>query len=155
MYSDYELHAEIGAFSATWKRKDGEYGWGQLGDVAKQFPDSSDVYDRANTRGLVLGSIAGVGGGLIGYTLGWNLTAEESRRWSSSTQIAMYSVGGGLIVVSIVAGLAWHNPANDFADVYNRALRRSLGQPEPPSGSPAASLWVPRPLPSGGYGWRF
>lgn len=155
-YSEYRLTADIGAFSAEWKRSDGSYGWGQLDQLAQQFPESQDVYSRANTRGVVLGSMGAVGGGLVGYTLGYNLTASSDRRWSSGTQAAFYGVGGGLILVSAIIGIAWHNPAVDFADTYNNALRARLGLSA--RGKKTAltlAPWVPRPLGAGEVGWAF
>src|SRR3982751_4216881 len=70
-YEQYKLKGDIGFWDASWKRGDGEYHWGQLDEVAKQFPESSDVYSRSNTRALVIGGIGAAGGFVVGYTLGW------------------------------------------------------------------------------------
>src|SRR5262249_22104582 len=99
VYGPYPLTGDNGLLAATWKRGDGSYTWGQLEQVAEQFPESADVYGRANTRGIVLSSVSAAGGALIGYTLGYNLTAPEDKRWSSGTQAAAYGTGGGLIVL--------------------------------------------------------
>lgn len=155
-YEQYRLKGDIGFWDASWKRGDGDYHWGQLEKLAEQFPESSDVYSRANTRALVIGGIGGTGAFVVGYTLGWNLAAEDSNKWSTGAQVAAYSTGGGLIVISIIMTLAWHNPGEDFADTYNRALRTKLGlPPSPPGASSRAPLWVPRPMGANQIGWTF
>ncbi|HKQ68829.1 MAG TPA: hypothetical protein VJT73_05790, partial [Polyangiaceae bacterium] len=73
--------------------------------------------------------LAGLGGGIIGGTFGWNLAEKEENRMSGGTQIALYGIGGALAVSSLFAALTWHNPADDFADAYNRSLRIELGMP--------------------------
>lgn len=155
LYEQYRLTGEVGAFSARWKRADGEYNFGQLDDVAAQFAESDDVYRRAVTRGAVIGIIANTGAATVGFTLGWNLAANDDTKWSSGTQIAAYGVGAGLILTSLAVAFAWHNPAEDFADVYNASLRRHLGLPDPAQSRAApTSLWVPRPV-GNGFEWRF
>jgi hypothetical protein len=154
-YEDYRVTADIGAFSATWKRRDGEYAWPQLEHVAQQFPGSADVYSRAGTRDLVLGTGGGIGGGIVGFTLGWNLVAKDDRKMTTGTQIALYSVGGGLILVSLITGLAWHDPKDDFAAVYNRELRAALGLPPEPGRPEKTSRWIPRHVGAGEYAWTF
>jgi hypothetical protein len=136
-YAKYALQYESGFWSKSWRRADGEYGWGALEDLAKGYPETNDLYGRANTRGIVIGSVAGAGGALVGYTLGYNLTAQESQRWSSGTQAAMYGAGGGLILVAFIIEAAWRNPAEDFATAYNANLRKSLGLPA--TGVPGAT----------------
>jgi hypothetical protein len=69
--------------------------------------------------------------------------------------VLLYSVGGALIVVSIITSLAWHDPLRDFADVYNRALRRQLGLPDSSPEAATGSPWFPRSLGAEGYGWAF
>ena len=155
-YERYRLNEDIGFWDATWKRADGEYHWGQLEKVAEQFPESSDVYTRSNTRALVIGGIGAAGGAVVGYTLGWNLAANESEKWSTGAQVAAYSTGGGLILISVIMTFAWHNPEEDFAEAYNRALRSKLGLPPLPAGpSSRAPLWVPRPVGASEIGWVF
>jgi hypothetical protein len=100
-----------------------------------------------------VGLIGGTGGGLVGGTLGYNLTASSDKRMSSGTQVALYSTGGGLILISIIVSAAWHNPAKDFADVYNAALRAQLGLP--PAEPQTTSQWIPRAVGQGRLGWTF
>src|SRR5690606_24704365 len=83
LYKKYRLVEKRGTLSLSWKRADGEYSWGQLSQVAEQFPEAEDVYDRATTRATVIGAVAGAGGGLVGYTIGYNLAADSYRRMSS------------------------------------------------------------------------
>ena len=160
LYEQYRLTEDRGFWSHTWSRADGKYEWGQLSDLAAQFPESESIYNRVLTRGLILGSIGGAGGGIVGYTLGYNLTASEGNRMSSNAQIALYATGGGLVLVSALVGLLWPNPADQFAETYNGALRkglrldktrgtiRRLTSERPP--------WVPVLLTSTGEaGWRF
>lgn len=98
---------------------------------------------------------AGAGAGIVSGTLVSNLTEPADRREQSGTQVLLYSVGGGLIVASLLASLAWHNPLHDFADVYNRALRRRLGIPDSSPVTASRSPWFPRSLGAKGYGWAF
>jgi hypothetical protein len=155
LYEQYRLTGDVGFFSAKWKRADGEYAFAQLEDVAEQFPESADLYGRATTRMTILGAIGTTGAATLGFTLGWNVAANDETRWSPGTQAALYGVGGGLIVASFVMALAWRDPAVEFADVYNASLRRHLGLP-PPNGAPAgSSSWKPRRLVGGGFGWTF
>jgi uncharacterized membrane protein YeaQ/YmgE (transglycosylase-associated protein family) len=137
----------------TWKRGDGEYEWTELADVAAQFPEAEEVYDRANTRGLVIGAIGGIGGGLIGGTLANSLTANDETRMSGETQAILYGTGGGFIVIMIITAIAWDNPAKEFARVYNEELRRSLGLSVPEQ--ERAGTWEPHPVGSGQLGWAF
>lgn len=156
LYEQYRLTGDVGFFSAKWKRADGEYAFSQLEDVAEQFAESSSVYGRATTRMTVLAAISATGGATAGFTLGWNLTASDEMRWSTGTQAVLYGIGGGLVVASFVTALAWHDPATEFAEVYNAALQRHLGLPEPAGARPGAtSIWRPRPLENGGFGWKF
>jgi hypothetical protein len=155
LYEQYKLVADIGVFSWTWKRRDGEYSWDALSDVARQYPDSADVYQQTNTRSVSLSIPAGAGAGIVSGTLVYNLTAPADRQEQSSTQVVLYSVGGGLIVASIIASLAWHNPVHDFADVYNRALRRQLGIPDSSPAAATGSPWLPHSFGAEGYGWSF
>ena len=156
LYDQYRLTADIGVFSAKWKRADGEYNWVQLDQVAAQFPESADVYGRATTRGTVLSVMGGAGGAIIGATLGWNLAASNENEWPTSTQVALYTTGGVLIVTALVVGLVWHNPAEDFAEIYNGSLRRHVGMQD--SLSPrklSRPVWFPQQLGTDGFGWRF
>jgi hypothetical protein len=156
LYEQYRLIGDVGFFSAKWKRADGEYSFAQLEDVAEQFAESDDVYGRAATRATILETIGTTGAATVGFTLGFNLAANDETRWSPGAQAALYGVGGGLLAASFVLALVWADPAGEFAEVYNAALRRRLGLPEPPNARPeATSIWKPRPLENGGIGWRF
>jgi hypothetical protein len=158
-YESYRLRGDLGFFAATWKRSDGEYEWGQLAEVARQFPDSQDVYESANTRSFVLAGAGAVGGGIVGYTFGYNLAVPADQRMSSEAQVALYATGGGIILATLIVEFIWKNPAEDFADVYNRALRHQLGLSAPaafrePGGSRRTGFLV-APLRDGSFGFRF
>ena len=61
-----------------------------------------------------------------------------------------------IILTSVIAGFAWHNPVEEFADVYNQSLRRHLGLPEPAMRSQARlNWWIPEPVGESGFGWKF
>jgi len=155
-YEHYRFTTDRGFFTTYWRRADGEYSWRSLENVAGQFPDTDALYRRAQTRNTVIGTIAAVGGGVEGFTLGYNLAASNANRMSRNEQIAFYSVGGGLVLVSLVVSLAWHDPADDFSDVYDASLRRALGLDLPPASRARYRMfaWVPEPL-GDGYGYRF
>lgn len=156
VFSQYQLTGNVDFLGGKWKRGDGEFQWAQLEEVARQFPESSDVYDRANTRATVLSTASAAGGLVVGMTFGWNIAASDDERWSSGTQQAAYGLGAGLIVATLFAATVWHNPAEDFADVYNRALRRQLGlPPSSPAPTKDTPAWVPRMNGANGVGWTF
>jgi len=157
IFNQYQLTGDVGPLGGgKWKRSDGEYQWRQLEEVARQFPESADVYDRANTRNLVLNTAAAAGGSIIGYTFGWNAFASDGERWSTGTQEAAYGAGVGIILATLFAATTWHNPAEELADVYNRALRKQLGLPDsPPTRNKDTPAWVPRTYTAHGIGWTF
>jgi hypothetical protein len=155
LYERYKLEKNIGAFSATWKRADGEYSFPQLKEVARQFPESESVYTRTESRGLIIVTTGAIGGGIAGATFGWNAASPEEDRMSSGVQTALYATGGGLMVLAVALALAWPNPVDDLAEEYNGALQRRLGL-APGGGRPQQSsgVWAPRPV-DGGIGWSF
>jgi hypothetical protein len=121
-YDDYKLTEQSG----KWSRKDGEYKWQELEQVAHQYPASGEIYDRATSRASVIGGLASVGGGIVGGTFGWNLGASAENRMSSGTQLALYGLGGAIILAGIIAVVTWHDPAKELADTYNRELKIDL-----------------------------
>jgi hypothetical protein len=129
IYADYKLTYDRGIFSETWKRKDGEYNLAELSDVLDAYPETMELKDKVHARRLVLGTFGGIGGGLIGFTLGWNLTASSENRMSSETQVALYSTGAGFLVIGLILQLTWRDPAWDLASTYNDALGNALGLP--------------------------
>jgi hypothetical protein len=127
IYDRYRLTQGGNFFTGkTWVRKDGEYGFIGIEPLTAISPQTSELYSNSTTRGIVLGIPSGVGGGLIGAAL----VDEFVHRMSRGTRNGFYSVGGGLIVVTILIALAWRDPINDFASAYNRALLETLGLPE-------------------------
>ncbi|WP_437752270.1 hypothetical protein [Sorangium sp. So ce1389] len=155
IYEKYKLTADIGGFTALWKRSDGNYSFAALETLSKEYPETDEVYGSVKTRATWLTVPAAVGGATLGATLGYNLSAPESQRMSSDTQIVMYSIGGGLTLLALILPFVTHDPAEDFADVYNAALRRDLDLPAAAStGTEAASAWLPRPA-GQGVGWVF
>lgn len=60
-----------GLLAPKFERKDGSFVFAQLEDVASTYPRSEDVYHSAKVRAGVLGGIGGLGGGIIGATLGY------------------------------------------------------------------------------------
>lgn len=140
-----------------WQRRDGAYSWDEIEDLAKQYPETEKIYAASNTRGTVIGCAAGVGAGLISGRLTiWGLRqGEGDSSLSSDTSVAFLATGGGLLLVALIASAAWPNPADTFADTYNGQLRRDLGIDEEPSKEATGSVWKPRALGNGGYGWAF
>lgn len=153
-YERARLTHEKSVFSVSWARADGKYGWFEVESLAQSYPETSAIYDSSNTRGLVLGSVVGAGGGLIGGTFGYNLAADDSRKMSSDTQVVYYAVGGSIIVLGLIVAAAWRNSADDLADVYNRNLRRDLGLPEAAREARSSLRLQPRIM-GDGIGWRF
>lgn len=125
-YDAYQLTFHDGTFSPKWSRGDGEYDFGSLNDVFDSYPGSHEIKDRVKTRSSVIGGISGAGGFLVGFTLGYNLSASDATRMSTGTQTALYATGGGLLVTALVTALLWHNPADQLAPAYNAGLHDDL-----------------------------
>jgi len=150
--AQYEKYKLVMIPGEGWGRQDGTYKWNAIKDLAQQYPETEDIYDRAGTRATILVVTGYTGAALVGFTLGWNNSGPDSKDMSSSAQVALYSIGGGLLVGSLIALVAWHNPALDFADAYNGALARDLRLTDVPDPRSAVS---PTVLGGGGFGWRF
>ncbi len=142
-------------WTETWTRADGKYAWSGLTERSKVYPETADVYAGAVSRRTAIGVVGDIGGAVVGAPLGWNLAASSSERMSSDAQIGPYGVGGGFIALSFLMLAVWHDPAADFADVYNASLRRQLGIPETAAGPvPDAAIRPPQPA-TVDYAWRF
>lgn len=72
----------------------------------------------AQSNSTVATIIGGVGGFLIGYTLGTAVTGRDAN-WTVA------AAGGGLIVVSIPFTIAANRHARRAVDLYNSGLRNS------------------------------
>jgi hypothetical protein len=153
-YEKYKLVFVMSEGKGNWARQDGAYTWAALENLAREYPEAQDVYDRASTRATTIVAMSSTGGAIGGFTLGWNTQGSDDNHWSTGTQVALYSVSGALLVASLVALFAWHNPAADFADTYNSALRRDLRLPETQAELRPPRL-APRALESGEIGWSF
>lgn len=125
-YDTYQLVFHDSAWNPKWARGDGEYAFGSLNDVFDSYPQSHEVKDRIKTRGGVVGAISGAGAALVGFTLGWNLSATDANRMSTGTQTALYATGGGLLVAALITALLWHNPTDQLAPAYNAGLHEDL-----------------------------
>src|SRR5947209_1716446 len=137
VYEDYRLTYDRGIFGESWVRRDGSYNLPELENVIEAYPETRDVKHRIEGRRLAIGTVGGVGAGIVGFTLGFNLFGHEQDRMSSSTQVALYVTGGSLMLASIVMEIAWRDPAADLADVYNRSLANDLGLAPGAPGNPA------------------
>ncbi len=49
-YERSRLAHEQSAFSASWARADGRYNWSELERLAESYPETTAIYDRANTQ---------------------------------------------------------------------------------------------------------
>jgi hypothetical protein len=137
-------------FLPKWSRDDGAYGLGQLDDVLNAYPESRDARSRVLRTGMLIGAIAGVGGALIGYPLGYNLSAPRSRQLSTGVQAAMYGTGAGLAALAIVLSATWGmSVQRDLAPAYNDALREDFDLAGPPAATPKPTDPAP---PAGGAG---
>jgi len=125
-YDAYQLTFHDGMFSPKWSRSDGEYDLPRLNDVFDSYPQSHEVKDRVKTRSSVIGAISGAGGALVGFTLGYNLSATDANRMSTGTQTALYATGGGLLVTALITALLWPNPVDQIAPAYNAGLHEDL-----------------------------
>jgi hypothetical protein len=152
-YDKYRLTEDEGA----WKRQDGRYEFAELKELAKQSPETEDVYDRAVARSTLIGSFAWAGGFVLGGTLGYNLTAGDNSM-STELQTGLYVAGGGLLVLALVTYALWRNPTDEFAATYNRKLRQRLDLSRTDGGVDSAlrrPAWIPTALGPGGAQWRF
>jgi hypothetical protein len=149
-YDANKLVFHEGFLAPKFERADGSFVFGQLEEVVSAYPRSEDVYRSAKIRAGVLGGLSGLGGALIGGTLGYNLAAPSNQRMSRNTQIASYATGGGLVVTAILLTLLWHNPIEDLAPEYNDSLSKDLKLSAPSaSAEPATNAHTM------GVGWQF
>ena len=126
-YERYKLGYDFSVLTGSrWKRADGEYMLGQIDKVLAAYPETTPGVDKFRARATTIGLIGGVGGAIVGYTLGFNLTAPQHKRWSSGAQATGYGVGGGLILTSFLIQALWSDPGPAMTDTYNKALHRDL-----------------------------
>jgi hypothetical protein len=95
--------------------------------ISALFQFSSDEaraeYRKGSNQALWASVFAGVGGGLIGYPLGWYVGGGEL----SQTELVL--LGGGVVsgLVSVVLSIVADGTLEDAVVSYNRHLRDTLG----------------------------
>jgi hypothetical protein len=130
LYEQYKLDYQYNAFTGSrWKRKDGDYMLGQLDQVLATYPETQPGVSKIQSRNTVVGVLGGIGGAVLGYTLGRNLTGPADRHWSSAQQGAGYGIGAGLILTSFLIQALWSDPAPAMTEVYNQRLRKDYVGP--------------------------
>src|SRR5262245_50839494 len=82
----YKLTDDSDWLIRRWIRGQEKLGFGELHDILEVYPTTRSLYARAQTRGMVLAGIAGIGGGIAGFTLGYNLAVSDPNRMSGETQ---------------------------------------------------------------------
>jgi hypothetical protein len=128
LYMDYRLSGSGDWFGGwKWTRKDGTYEFGGIENLAAISRETQDIYDASEDRSTALSVVSGIGGFIIGFTLGYNLTASGENTMPEGTQVGLYAAGGGLFALSLFLGAVWSDPCEDFALAYNLALLEKLG----------------------------
>jgi hypothetical protein len=127
LYDDNKLTLRSDWWSARWHRGSETYQTGQLDGVFDTYPTTRELKARVKRRATVIGTLAYTGGAIVGFTLGYNLVPSNKNEMSSGAQAALYSVGGGLIVASLLTWALWTDPSRELADTYNHSLRDDLG----------------------------
>jgi hypothetical protein len=127
LYTDYKLDYEKGFWAPHWKRKDGEYNYGELDNVYDAYPETRDKKSSAVARGAVIAGIGAAGAGLAGFDAGYNLAVPEQHRMSGPVLGATLGAAGGLVVIAVIVAIATDNPIDSIHTEYNRALGHQLG----------------------------
>lgn len=135
VYEQNALHEEPwGLGRVEWRRADGQTrSMAELETLAERYPETREVRSEISWYGLIdwltipgLGLLVGTGvHDLAGATL------EDWEGPSRRTANTLYIVGGSMLAVGILLKLLIRNPAEDFADAYNRGLREELGLAAP------------------------
>jgi hypothetical protein len=129
-YADAELHYDGGFWGHHWQRADGRYNIDGISPAVDQYPSSKAARKTARNRGIVVGLIGGVGGGLIGLAVGDQLFAQPEEQYSHETRVMLYGGGAALIVVGVLLDQTWAKDAySEIATSYNEELRRDLALP--------------------------
>ncbi|HUQ02124.1 MAG TPA: hypothetical protein VM261_06480 [Kofleriaceae bacterium] len=116
--------------SRSWRRADGTYSLRTIESAVARYPDSREAHATVRQRSLAVSLIAGTGGGLVGFTAGYQLSAPERERMSNRAAYTLLGAGVVFIGVGLVLDRTWaRDAARDMAATYNAALRRDLELP--------------------------
>jgi hypothetical protein len=127
IYAAYSLTFHGGLLDRNWTRKDGTHTLGELNTVFDAYPDTRALKARARVRTTVIQTIGFAGLGLMLGTFFASLSPSGNPPVGESSQIVLYSAGGGMVVTAILLNLVlWHDFEADLADAYNRDLANDL-----------------------------
>ena len=118
-----------------WSRADGEYPIDELHEVLDAYPRSRDLEARIKMRSNVIGTLVALGAFTAGFTLGYNVIAPPVNHWSTNKQLEAYGLGGGLVILGVLAAFVWDNPTEQLAATYNGELHEDLSPGACPTGS--------------------
>jgi hypothetical protein len=130
VYEAYELTYVDRLGSRSWRRADGTYSLRTIESATSRYPVSRDAHASMRQRSLIVSLVAATGGGLIGFTAGYQLSAPEPERMSNRSAYTLVGVGVLFIGVGLVLDRTWaRDAARDMAATYNAALRHHLELP--------------------------
>ena len=120
IYDAYALTYVDRIGSRSWRRADGTYSLRTIETATTRYPESRDARDSVRQRSLTVSLIAATGGSLIGFTAGYQLSAPEPERMSTTATVTL--IGAGLLLDRTWA----RDAALDMAATYNAMLRHDL-----------------------------
>jgi hypothetical protein len=104
--------------------KEFQYPYPRISGLFQYSSDKARLeYSKGSNQALWASVLGGVGGGLIGYPLGWSLGGGD---WTTTELVLL---GGGLVsgVVSIILSVAADGTFEQAVVDYNQHLRDSFG----------------------------
>ena len=132
VYAEHELTYVDRLGSRSFRRADGTYSLRNVEGLATGYPESREAYESVKGRSLAISLLGGLGGGIIGFTAGLQLTRpeDESARISTRAALTLYGAGATLVILGVVLDRTWaREAAKEMAARYNQGRRRDLGLP--------------------------
>jgi hypothetical protein len=146
IYDKYQLTEVKNTDPRRWKRADGAHTADELSNVFNAYSKTADMKKTAEGRATIVTLLAGLGGGILGATLGANYLAPalnnmsegEARdaRWSDEAIGGALAGAGGLMLLSFVILATTDNPSDTIAATYNEELRRDIMRTGPAPAAP-------------------
>lgn len=118
------LTMKNGFFGWEFRKNEQRLKMGEVADLLKNNPEASERFASARSNNTVATILGGVGGFLLGYTLGSSAGGGKAN-WSVG------GAGGGLVVAGLVLSVKANNQARRAVTLYNEGLKTGfLRQPE-------------------------
>lgn len=130
IYAAHELTYVDSWFTRKWRRADGEYDLRRIESAVAAYPASREAHETAKTRALAVSLVGGLGGGIVGFTAGYQLGVAEDERMSDKAMYTMLGAGAVLVLIGVTLDRTWvRDAAKELAATYNADLRNDLALP--------------------------